>query len=292
MSSSPKIGVVLSSGGGRGVFAHTGFLQALEQIGINISAITGCSAGALVGGIYASGTDIDQWSNALANVHTSSYWAPDSWPRFLWNMVVKKGRGYTGFSSCETAIEFIRDNLQAQNFEDCRIPYYSLAMNLAGGTKTLFSHGELAPRIMASAAIPVLYRPVQVENEFYCDGALIELAPTEAICCLHDLDLLLVHHTSIRREGAEGVANALQKPWSLLEILYLLIYRHRPWYLSDQPLSFTHCRCSCHAPIIVLEPDLPEMAWPHGKGGAKVQAAALQQTLDLLTPHRDKLVGS
>ncbi len=90
MSRSPKIGVVLSSGGGRGVFAHTGFLQALEQMGIKISAITGCSAGALVGGIYASGTDIEQWSNTLADVQTSAYWAPDSWPRFLWNMLVKK----------------------------------------------------------------------------------------------------------------------------------------------------------------------------------------------------------
>jgi len=133
LSRSPKIGVVLSSGGGRGVFAHTGFLQALEQMGIKISAITGCSAGALVGGIYASGTDIEQWSNTLADVHTSAYWAPDSWPRFLWNMLVKKGRGYTGLSNCDAPIEFIRRNLQAQNFADCRIPYYSLAMNLVGG---------------------------------------------------------------------------------------------------------------------------------------------------------------
>lgn len=51
-----KVGVVLSSGGGREVFAHTGFLLALEQLGVEISAIAGCSAGALVGGVYASGT--------------------------------------------------------------------------------------------------------------------------------------------------------------------------------------------------------------------------------------------
>jgi len=291
LSKLPKIGVVLSSGGGRGVFAHTGFLQALEQIGVNISAITGCSAGALVGGIYASGTEITQWSNTLANIRTSDYWAPNSWPRLFWDLLVKKGRGFTGISNCETPIEFIRQNLQAQNIEDCQIPYYSLAMNLLNGKKTLFSQGELAPRIMASAAIPVLYRPVQIDNVLYCDGAVIELAPTEAICCLHDLDLLLVHHTSIHLEESEGIMHALQSPWSLLEILYLLIYRERPWYLSDQALSFTNCRCTCHAPIIVLEPDLPEMEWPHGKGGAKVQAAALQQTLDLLTPHRDKLLN-
>jgi len=66
-----RIGVVLSSGGGRGVYAHTGFLSALEELGIEITVISGCSAGALVGGVYASGTSLDQWSESIANVKNS-----------------------------------------------------------------------------------------------------------------------------------------------------------------------------------------------------------------------------
>lgn len=54
-----RIGVVLSSGGGRGVFAHTGFMWALSEIGIEVRAMAGCSAGALVGGILASGTTLE-----------------------------------------------------------------------------------------------------------------------------------------------------------------------------------------------------------------------------------------
>ncbi len=54
----PRIGVVLSSGGVRGVYAHTGFLLALERLCTPIAASAGCSAGAVVGGVAASGGDL------------------------------------------------------------------------------------------------------------------------------------------------------------------------------------------------------------------------------------------
>ncbi len=284
-----KVGVVLSSGGGRGVFAHTGFLLALEKLGVEIGAIAGCSAGALVGGVYASGTDLHQWAQRIANVETNDYWAPDSWARFIWQMAVRKGRGYTGISGNTAAIDFIRSNLTAQTFETCPIPFYSLATNLTQGGKTLFSSGDLAPRIMASAAMPVLYRPVEIDGEFYSDGATIKLASTEAICCRHKLDALIVHHASVFREGPEGLEHALRQPWSLVEILYLLLYRKRPWYLSNQAIAVHHCRCGCGVPVVVIEPDLPEISWPLSDGGVKVQMIAKGQTEQLLGPHIETL---
>jgi len=283
-----RIGVVLSSGGARGVFAHTGFLQALQQLEIEIVAIAGCSAGALVGGIYASGTDLDQWAATLANVHPRDYWTPDSRARFFWDVIIRKGRGYTGLSSAQTAIEFIRRNLTAQTFETCKIPFHSLAMNITRGTKVLFGEGELAPRIMASAAMPVLYRPVEIEGEWFSDGATIELAPTDAICCKHNLDVLIVHHTAIHREGKTGLEHILRQPWSLLEILLLQLYSERPWYLSNKPVSETHCQCGCGALVVVLEPDLPELGWPLGGEACALQKLAMIQGMKLLGEQRSK----
>jgi len=289
MSKKMKVGVVLSSGGGRGVFAHTGFLLALEELGIEIGAIAGCSAGALVGGVYASGTNFNDWTQTIAQVHTKEYWAPDSWLHFFWQMVVHKGRGYTGLSDNKKAIEFIRSNLVAQTFETCRIPFYSLAANLTQGSKTLFSAGDLAPRIMASAAMPVLYRPVEIEGELFCDGATIELSSTEAICCRHHLDALIVHHTSSNREGPEGLQRALQQPWSLAGIINLLLYRKRPWYLSNQTLAVHRCHCGCGVPIVVIEPNLPDLNWPLSKGGIKVQMTAKNQAKEQLESCIEKL---
>lgn len=290
MTHTARIGVVLSSGGGRGIYAHTGFLLALQSLGIEVSAIAGCSAGAVVGGIAASGADLQLWSDAIASVKTREYWTPDSWLQFIWQLTVNKGRGYTGLSDAGAAIAFCRRNLAVQTFEECRAPFYSLAMDLGRGTKMLFSEGDLAPRMMASAAMPLLYRPVEIEGGLYTDGAVIELASTEAICCKHGLDALIVHHTAVHREGVEGMARAVKQPWSLVEVLNLLLYRHRPWYLSDQPLAFHSCRCGCGALIVVLKPDLPELVWPLNAGGPKIQAAAMSQALARLQPYAEMLI--
>lgn len=285
----PKIGVVLSSGGGRGVYAHTGFLLALQELGIGVGAVAGCSAGALVGGVFASGTPLRAWADTIARVRTKEYWAPDSKLRLMWEFAVKHGQGYTGLSNTEAAIDFCRRNLAAQTFEESPIPFYALAMNLTRGEKTLFSSGELAPRLMASAAMPVLYRPVEIEGELYTDGAVIELSPAEALCCKHQLDALIVHHVAIRRDGGGGLAWAASQPWTLVEILALLLYRQRPWYLSDNPIAVHRCPGGCGAPVVVLEPRLPDLQWPLSRGGVDVQLAAAGQTKSLLAPITERL---
>lgn len=278
-----RIGVVLSSGGGRGVFAHTGFLQAIEQLQIEITAIAGCSAGALVGGIYASGADMQQWSENIENINPGDYWTPDPWWRFIWQMIIRKGRGYTGISNNKVAIDFIQRHLAAQTFDDCLIPFYCLAFNLTQGSKTFFDSGDLAPRIMASAAIPMLYRPVEIEGEWFSDGAAIELAPTDAVCCKQKLDILIVHHTAIHRAGPAGLSHVLKLPWTMLELLYLQLYRERAWYLSGKPLSEHFCQCGCGARVIVLEPELPELTWPFGGEGVDLQTIARERTIELLS---------
>lgn len=289
MTRPPRIGAVLSSGGIRGVYAHTGFLQALQELGVPLAASAGCSAGAIVGGIAASGTDLDHWADALAGVHRKQFWTPDSLWRFLWQITVRKGRGYTGLSGTEAAMAFCRRHLAVTTFEECRYPFHTIAVSVGQNRKVMFSEDELAPRMVASAAMPVLYRPVEIDGGLYCDGALIDLAPTDAICCKHGLDALIVHHVSQRPVGSGGVRQILQQPWSMISILNRLLYYQRPWYLSEEPLGFWHCPCGCGAVVIVIEPDLPDLNWPLTQGGARIQQAARQQTENLLRPYLDAL---
>jgi predicted acylesterase/phospholipase RssA len=283
----PRIGVVLSSGGVRGVYAHTGFLLALARLGIPIAASAGCSAGAVVGGIAASGADLTAWSDALARVDRHRFWTPDPWPVLLWRFVARKGRGYTGLSGTETALEFCRRHLSVQTFAECRYPFHALAVSLRKGRKVMFSHGELAPRVVASAAMPILYRPVAIDGDWYCDGALVDLAPMDAICCKHRLDALLIHHVASRHTD---VADIVQREWSMLGILERLLFRHRPWYLSEERLTFHRCPCHCGAAVVVIEPQLPELPWPATAGGSAVQAAAAAQATELLQPHLEALL--
>jgi predicted acylesterase/phospholipase RssA len=284
----PRIGVVLSSGGVRGVYAHTGFLLALAHLGIPIAAAAGCSAGAVVGGIAASGADLNAWSDALARVDRHRFWTPDPWPARLWQFAVKKGRGYTGLSGTETAMEFCRRQLAVQTFEQCRYPFHALAVSLRQGRKVMFSQGELAPRMVASAAMPVLYRPVEIDGDWYCDGALVDLAPMDAICCRHGLDALLIHHVATREAD---IGRILQGRWSMLRILERLLYHQRPWYLSEAPLGFHRCPHQCGVAVVVLEPRLPELRWPLTEGGQEIETAASEQALALLRPHVEALLS-
>lgn len=290
----PRMGVVLSSGGGRGVYAHTGFLMALEGLELPIAALAGCSAGALVGGIIASGTPLSNWFTTLSNVKRNEFWQPMSLSHLLWHMLRNKGRGITGISDTKAAIDFCQRNIAAKTFEESQFPFYALAINLDSGEKTIFSEGALAPRIMASAAIPIMYQPVNINGEFYCDGAVVDFAPTDAICCLHNLDVVIVHHVSQRFDRNKSITRALTEPWTMLTITDRLLYRNRPWYLADdctssQRITSQRCPCGCGAIIVVIEPELPELTWPMTKGGINVLREAQQQTIDLLEPYQAAL---
>lgn len=287
MKQRPRIGVVLSSGGIRGVYAHTGFMLALQEMKIDYDAIAGCSAGSLVGGFVASGTPLDQWANSLKNLDYREFWEPDSFLKVVWNILRYKGRGYIGLSKTTAAIQFCRRNLSVKTFEECSIPFTALAYNLGTGEKTTFSEGDLASHMVASATVPVLYEPVKIDGEYYCDGALIEFAPTDAICCKHKLDVVLVHHVSQSFGGSGGIEKIRKRPWSLLEIINHLLFRQKPWYLNDnEVLSVKSCPCGCGAMIIALDPALPQLQWPSTSGGNNILASAYNQALQYLSPYR------
>jgi len=286
--STPKIGVALSSGGLRGVFAHTGFLLALQDKGVTISAVSGCSAGAIAGGIFASGADMKKWSKALINMKQKQFWCP-SWAGFIWSLLACKWKGYTGLSATQPALDYCKQQLKVQTFDECKIPFSALAKNIATGEKKVFTQGELAPCIVASAAIPVFYKPVKIDSEYYCDGALIDLAPTDAICCKYDLDILIIHHVAPRSTTNSNLKKIMRQPWTLIAILNMLLYQQRPWYLSTKPLIIRRCPCGCNAVIIVIEPCLPELLWPLTNAGSDIMKKAQQQADELLQPYLDAI---
>ncbi len=292
VSGIPRVGIVLSSGGVRGVYAHTGFMQAIQRLGLPVSACAGCSAGALVGGFIASGVAIEDWAATLAVVTSRTFWTPDSLPRFIWKMTAHRGRGYTGLSDTDAAMQFTRDHLAVNTFDQCLYPFHVLAVNLGTGRKVIFSEGELAPRMTASAAMPVLYRPVRIEDQYYCDGAVADFAPADAICCRHGLDAVIVHHVSQSLSAHDDIDAALEDTWAMLEIINRLVFREHPWYLSDDPVTFQQCPCDCGAIIIAIEPELPTMRWPVTRGGDGIRRSAREQAESLLQPYMAAILNN
>lgn len=282
--SASKIGVVLSSGGGRGVYGHTGFMAALESLDIQVSASSGCSAGAVVGGVMASGANIQDWTEAVTHASSAQFWTPRSAIQLLYSLGLKQGRELSGLSDTTAAIRFLTEQLAAGTFEECIYPFSAVAVNLGDCRKVVFDKGPLAPRIMASAAMPGIYEPVEIDGQYFTDGAIIDLAPTEAICCRHQLDVLLVHHVAQRNYSTHELERVFNKPWVIMHLLHRLIYRRRPWYATGQPRSTHPCPCGCKAVLVVVEPSLPELAWPVMDGAATIVDEAQSNTLAQLQP--------
>ena len=161
-----KTGVVLSGGGARG-FAHLGVLEALNEAGIFPDIISGTSAGALVGVLYADGytpREILNMLNSSSRLH------------FVRPTVPKEG--LLQISGIE---RILKENLRAGTFKELKIPLFVTATDLNNGRIVYFSEGELIQPVLASASIPVLFKPVVIDNIFYVDGGVLDNLPVKPL---------------------------------------------------------------------------------------------------------------
>ncbi len=161
-----KTGVVLSGGGARG-FAHLGVLEALNEAGIFPEVISGTSAGALVGVLYADGyspREILNMMNSTSRLH------------FIRPTVPKEG--LLQISGIE---KILKENLRAGSFNELKIPLFVTATDLNNGKIVYFSDGELIRPVIASASIPVLFKPVIIDGIYYVDGGVLDNLPVKPL---------------------------------------------------------------------------------------------------------------
>jgi len=160
-------GLVLSGGGVRG-FAHAGILKALEEQDIKPDIISGVSAGAIVGALYADGHTPDEMMEIFSEGKSFFEYAKISIP--------KKGLFKT--VGLQNNLE---KYLKSEEIEDLEIPLFIAATNLAGGEIEYFSSGELIPRVLASASIPVVFEPVEIDGTSFVDGGVMDNFPISPI---------------------------------------------------------------------------------------------------------------
>jgi NTE family protein len=161
-----KTGVVLSGGGARG-FAHLGVLKALNDSGIYPDVISGTSAGALVGVLYADGYTPDEILKIM-NTTSKLHYVRPTVPR----------EGLLQISGIE---RILKENLRAKKFEDLKMPLYVTATDLNNGKAEYFYSGELLKPVIASASIPVLFNPVIINKIHYVDGGVLDNMPIKPI---------------------------------------------------------------------------------------------------------------
>jgi NTE family protein len=161
-----KVGLVLSGGGTRG-FAHLGVIQALIEAGIFPDVISGTSAGALVGVLYADGY-------APQEILTMMNWAS----RFDF---MRPAMPREGLLQINGIIKILKTSLRSKKFSELKIPLFVSATDLNNGKVVYFSEGDLIEPVIASASIPVLFQPVKINGISYVDGGVLDNLPIKPI---------------------------------------------------------------------------------------------------------------
>jgi NTE family protein len=203
-----RVGVALSSGF-FGFFHHAGVLQALAARGILPTRITGNSAGALAGSLYAAGLDPDALAAELLSVRRADFWDP-GWPLTR--------RGF-GFLAGDRFAARLARALPVHGFADCRIPISVGAYGLDDGRTRHLGEGALVPAVHASCAVPYMFQPVEVGGRRYWDGGFGEKTPLAPFIKARDVDAVVVSYLPPRDADAtgkkKGVLSFLPKPSSL-----------------------------------------------------------------------------
>lgn len=156
------------SGGGAKAAAHCGALQALQEYGIRPDIVSGTSAGALVATLYSSGFTPKQMIKLFQGMNFFKDIVTPAVPR-------------GGLFDSRPLVELLRKNLPFTRLEDLPVPTYLVASDLEHGVPKVFTKGEIAPRVVASCSIPVIFRPMNINGVHYVDGGAFENLPVSVI---------------------------------------------------------------------------------------------------------------
>jgi len=160
------IGLALGGGAAKGV-AHIGVLKALEDANIEVDYIAGTSVGAMIAALYAFRVDVDT-IGSLAR-------------RLTMSKVTSFKLNKTGFFSTESLRELMLEYVGDVAIEDAAIPLSIVATDINSGEEIILTSGSVVDAVCASAAIPGIYIPVEINDRTLVDGGLVQNVPIEAL---------------------------------------------------------------------------------------------------------------
>jgi NTE family protein len=158
------VSLVLGSGGARGL-AHIGVIHWLEENGYTIASISGCSMGALIGGIYAAGQldKFERWVRAVTKLDIIT----------LLDVSWNKSGLVKGDKIINTLVELVGN----QRIEDLPISYTAVAADIKNEKEVWINSGSLFDAIRASISLPLFFTPHLHNGVKLIDGGVLNPVP-------------------------------------------------------------------------------------------------------------------
>jgi NTE family protein len=193
-----KVGLALGGGGVRG-FSHIGVLKVLEEEGVDIDLIVGTSAGALIGGAYASGqssqeiqSKIDDYirspefeDSTLKSIGLTFSSENKNYFKKTKNFVMNRVWFVKAFfkpsvlpsGDFQSLINYFIPDI---DIRETKIPFRAVSTDLITGRKIVFSEGSLRQTVLASCSVPGAVEPVRHGEWVLADGGITSIVPVHA----------------------------------------------------------------------------------------------------------------
>lgn len=166
MEKTHSLGLVLSGGGVRGI-THLGVLKALNEKSIFPSRISGTSAGAIAGVMYAKGYSPDEILEIIIKTNYFKFLRP----AISWKGILKM----------DQVQRLYKEYLETDDFSELNIPVTIAATDIQLAETAFFSEGEIIKPLMASSCIPGMFEPILVGEHYYVDGGILNNLPVEPL---------------------------------------------------------------------------------------------------------------
>jgi NTE family protein len=198
MGKKKTVSLVLSSGGARGL-AHLGVIEELERRGYVLGEIAGCSAGALVGGMYAAGklSEFKDWICNLDRVDVFS----------LMDFTFSS----SGFIKGEKVYQALKKVIPDRNIEELDLPFSCNAVDMNSGKEHVFRRGSLYKAIRASGSIPSVFLPAKIDKQHFIDGGVLNPVPISLLSNPQDTLVVVVDANALTDHYLPPQAKAAKK---------------------------------------------------------------------------------
>ena len=246
----PKTAFVFAGGGSFGAI-QVGMLHSLVSHGIAADMVFGSSVGALNGAYYAGAPTL-QGVRELEAIWRSLR-RQDIFP-VTWRTLLGFVRRRDFLVTPDGLRKLIDTHLPYRNLEDAKIPIHVIATDILSAETVVLSKGPACDAILASAAIPAAFAPVQMSDLFLADGAISSNTPVRAAVArgAQRLIILPTGYACARQTPPVGaVANALHALTLLIARQLINELEHLPpeidYYvlpplcpLDGSPYDFSH----------------------------------------------------
>jgi NTE family protein len=216
-ATTPRIGLALGGGGARGL-AHLHVLEALDDLGLRPAAVTGTSIGALIGAASAAGLS----GREAREVSLAALGKPaDVWSR-IWNLRPRSFAHLAGgiplFDPEAVVAEFLPREIPA-DFSDLALPFSTIATDFYGAAEVRLDSGPVRRAVAASIALPVIFRPVELDGATLIDGGIVNPLPFDRLPADVDITIAVDVVGSPERPDKRSVPNAREALFGASQVL-------------------------------------------------------------------------